>query len=616
MERIYAHECGIAALNGSPALFVDGVALPAAAYISYLEERARYADFAGAGYRLYSLPVFFAGRGINTDSGIYPLRRGIFDEPDKPYWEQLDAELDAIIAACPNTLIFPRVNMMMPEWWEREHPGELNRLADGSGCRESFSSEIWRDDLKSLLGIFLDRMAKTKYTANIIGYHIADGMTEEWFHFGYARGGRGECAEAGYRKFLREKYPDEDSEKAEIPDFSAYDGKKYKIDDQNTARFCEYTNYTVARAICGTAAFVKEKTRGEVLVGTFYGYTLELCDARIGSHALKKVLECPDIDFISSPLSYMTGRAPGADIPFMSVYDSQRLHGKLYMSENDCRTYLSKYLSESRPNSCPEGSYLSPIWLGPPDKETTRGVLANAFARGLTHGAGFWWFDMWGGWYADKELMEDMAAFLRISGEAMSAPDRQCAAQYAVIASEEAYRYTDPAFHGVAEQNSQIRAALGYTGAPYDIYDVYDLDIMPEKYKAVIFLGISGAEEKALSFAEKHPDKHFLFTGEENYKQRARSKNISFSGYSPSADELKAFLAASGVHMYINTSDIAHAGCGYIALHAAEAGNKSIKLPQTSDITPIYPHSLPSFQSNEINEYFSQYETRIYKITP
>ena len=55
----------IASLGGVPTLFVDGKALPGVAYITYFTDNNRYADFANAGFRLFSLPVYFSGQTIN-----------------------------------------------------------------------------------------------------------------------------------------------------------------------------------------------------------------------------------------------------------------------------------------------------------------------------------------------------------------------------------------------------------------------------------------------------------------------------------------------------------------------------------------------------------------------
>ena len=55
----------IAPYNGVPTLFVNGVPLPGMAYITYFTEKNRYDDFAAAGVKLFSLPVFFSEQPLN-----------------------------------------------------------------------------------------------------------------------------------------------------------------------------------------------------------------------------------------------------------------------------------------------------------------------------------------------------------------------------------------------------------------------------------------------------------------------------------------------------------------------------------------------------------------------
>ena len=68
----------IADIGGVPTILANGEPLPGCAYITYLTDQNCYADFAAAGYRLYSFPAFFAYRPLNEISGFPPLTDGIF----------------------------------------------------------------------------------------------------------------------------------------------------------------------------------------------------------------------------------------------------------------------------------------------------------------------------------------------------------------------------------------------------------------------------------------------------------------------------------------------------------------------------------------------------------
>ncbi len=641
----FLHTSKICAAGGIPALNVDGKVIPAAAYMSYFNERAKYKSFAKAGYKLFSVPVYFAGRSINVTTDISPFRKGIFDDPENPYWDEFTNELDAVISVCPDAMIFPRVNIMMSQWWEDSHPDELNYLDDKTVCRESFSSDVWRHDAGVLLTEFIKYIEKTPYAANIIGFHIANGTTEEWFHFGYGRGGLGKCSERGFLDYLKRNKSgshnnsylgaddnisyynenstgdvikvfgasnNQNSEIKSIPDFSVYDNGKAEHNDFPVIKFIEYTNDIVADSICYFASLLKKLTGGKLAVGTFYGYTLEICDGRFGTHALKKVLECPDIDFISSPVSYLRQRTPGIDAAYMGVYDSILLHGKLYMAENDNRTHLTRPLEECRKNSCVPGTYRGGVWEALPDLDTSLNVLRNAFARNITHGAGFWWFDMWGGWYEDKKIMEDMKIFRKLLEKSLEEKQRSCATEVAVIVSEQAYRYTNPKHPDISLSNGDNRIPLGFAGAPYDVYDIYDLWKLPaKKYKCFIFLRITNFYTEAFSFAANYPDKLFLFNC--GYDKIEREENIRYTEIVLTPEILRSFYREAGVHVYIETNDVIHAGGGYVALHAASAGVKEINLPDFTRVEPVLPSGKTVFDS-KITDEFKLYETKIYRV--
>lgn len=48
--------------NGIPYLTVNGEEIASNAYITYFTEKARYDQFADAGYKLFSVPLFFASQ--------------------------------------------------------------------------------------------------------------------------------------------------------------------------------------------------------------------------------------------------------------------------------------------------------------------------------------------------------------------------------------------------------------------------------------------------------------------------------------------------------------------------------------------------------------------------
>ena len=72
--------------NGYPQLCINGEIQDGLAYITYLTEHNCYTDFAKAGYRLFSVPVFFGFNHLNEHSGldVFNKARSSFSENLRP----------------------------------------------------------------------------------------------------------------------------------------------------------------------------------------------------------------------------------------------------------------------------------------------------------------------------------------------------------------------------------------------------------------------------------------------------------------------------------------------------------------------------------------------------
>ena len=323
-------------INGIPTLFVNGKAADRVAYMTYLVENNRYADFAQALYRLYSLSLFFGTNHLNEYSRSRSFTKGIYDT-DTPYYEEWDRNVERILSVCPDALILPRVNVNLSEAWEAAHPDELCESGsrfDPAHRRACLASDVWYEDVKKCLTQFVAHIEASPYADHIIGYQIAGGNTEEWLSYD---------GNAFWGARAREKF-----------EAQCRAGKR---EDTLTDRY-RFLSDTVAERICGLAAHVKALTEHQLVVGTFYGYIMEAISHTIGHTALGTLLRCPDIDFICSPISYAYTRVPGIDHAYMVPIQSLQLHGKLYFSENDTRTHLSKAFND-------HPYYQAPIWFGP-----------------------------------------------------------------------------------------------------------------------------------------------------------------------------------------------------------------------------------------------------------
>ncbi len=548
--------------NGLPRLYINGEQQDGLAYITYLTDRNRYGDFAAAGYRLFSVPVFFGFNHLNELSGLDVFSKGIFDS-DEPDFSVFDADINRILEACPNAYIFPRVNVSLSRNWELAHPDELcEPYQDGSLARASLASDEWAEEIKRELTVFIEHIRNSTYVSHIAGYQIAGGNTEEWLPID-KNGISGRRAREKYRTYLQ----------------------KHRCEDCDAA-FCRFYSELVVQRICEFSAIVKSLTERSVAVGSFYGYTLEVCERTSGHHALGMLLECDDIDFVCSPVSYSGLRSAGRDHPYMLPLASVQLHGKLYFSENDTRTHLSRPV-----NDMPW--YNAPVWFGP-DKKTSCDIIKLHAARALLKGHAAWWFDMWGGWFADQTYMTLLQKIRRIFEDSRSLP-MESVTEVAVFVDEEAYALLpDTSISGTV--CSGMREVLGKMGTPYDLYLASDAEAVLDKYRAVILLKpVSSPHSDRLSALARSKNKALLEITRDN-------ANIT-------TDALRAFLRQAGVHLWCERDAVIYANESYVFLHTAEDAQYTLNIQGNRAVQDVFTGEIfsPEIERKKGSSYLLRY---------
>ncbi|MBR5507795.1 MAG: hypothetical protein IKV88_07105 [Clostridia bacterium] len=502
-------------INGIPAIEINGSPVMEMAYITYRPEYNKYYDFSNNGVKLFSINLNFSEMPINEMAPVLVFQKGIF-EKDVPDFSIVDHNFDLILKDCPDACIFPRVNLNLPERWEREHPLELCEKGFGDRCRFSYASDIWAEDVKKYLTQLIDYIENSKYKEHIIGYQLSAGNTEEWLAID---------PQSGYGIRAKEKFATYCGER-EIP--------------ANEENYYKFMSEIVASRISDFAHTVKKLTNHEKLVGCFYGYTLYV--GRNHCHnALEKILDCENIDFICSPLSYADIREPGIDLYAMVPVASVRHHKKVYFSENDIRTHLSRPISD-HPN------YTLPIWYGH-DKDTVIEQMKLAFSRAMLHGYGLWWFDMWGGWYDDSQYMELIHKMSQICEKGMDTPD----VEVAVYVDENSIVKTENA----DSQLQKVFRSVGLCASPYDAYLISDFENTFEKYKACIFVEL--AKTRPLEECIK--------------KAQMSSKEVLIiNDIVPTENELYQWLKDAGIVSPINCPGVVYRGEKYISFYTSSDG--------------------------------------------
>lgn len=532
-------KANIKQIGGAIRLLINDEIVAPDAYITYFTRNNRYQSFADMGYKLFSLPVFFSSKTLNEISQAPCFGKAIFDT-DTPDWSVLDEDFKKIIDACPDAMIFPRMNVSLNEAWEIANPDELCDTGRAPIHRPCFSSDAWAKESMRLYGLAIDHIAASDYADHIIGYQFAAGNTEEWFSHDQ---------QGSIGKRSREK-------------FSEYCAS-YGIDNSEENYF-EFLSDIVAMRICDLAAFTKQRAGKDMLVGTFYGYTFECADRTSCHHSLDKILECPDIDFLCSPVSYANDRALGRDHSCMLPCDSLREHGKLYFAENDTRTHLTF-------PPFPELPYFQQPVFAPKKFEDTVEMLKLHFARALVHGYAHWWFDMWGGWYDDPTYQCELKQFLEISNEATK-KSLASVSEVAVFVDEKAFKFNRS--QEPSQMIYQIRDILGKIGTPYDCYLASDFERVKHKYKAIIVLDTYRTDLVSHIIHECEASGIGCYV-------------IGLDNRDVTTDILRGFCKNCGVHLYSQKDAVIYANQTYLFVHTCTEGPLEIALPDSRKLVPV-----------------------------
>lgn len=179
---------------------------------------------------------------------------------------------------------------------------------------------------------------------------------------------------------------------------------------------------------------------------------------------------------------------------------------------------------------------------------------------------------MWGGWYADDDIMNEMATFKSIYEQSLTDANRSSKAEVAVFVDESAYKYlTNCSLRNIYHTQ---REQLGLMGTPYDIYDVYDFKAVYQNYKAVILL--SSAKTTYM----------------ENARNLCKMNDVPYIMTSPlkekfTVTELRAFCKANGVHIYCETDDIIYVNENYICIYAVTDSEKTLNIGKERNINEL-----------------------------
>jgi len=509
--------------HGAPTLFINGEPNAGLTYMTYKPQAKYYEAFGKIGVDLASMSVtadfaLFGGSSPATWLG-----------PDQYDYSDMDNKMKMILQANPNAYVLPRVYMSSPPWWDKQHPDQLVKWDDGKVEKDigrkntipSWASEEYRKASADNLRRFIEHVRRQPYADRVIGYHVASGQWEEWFYWRSKTDEFQDYSEPmvhAFRKWLGKKYgsdaalqkawnkPAVTLASAAIPTRGEREAMDLYIWRDPASRrnvidyYCFYCENDI-EVIRLMAHAVKESTNGEQLCGVFYGYMLhssrENGQQNNGHLALQKLLQCPDIDFLTAPTSYAFREVGTGYSATQPPTDPVRLHGKYYFDENDVRTHLLPWHAGYGRTA---------------DLQDSEALQLRQMGNMVTHAWGAWWFDMGGGWYDEAKFM-DILKKLNAIGENSVRFDRSDTAEIAVVIDERSVFYNGLKASVMGPLVYDQVLPLGKMGATFDWVFLDDLDVA-RPYKFYIFLNafhVDDAQKQAIDRLKSRGANAFLW---------------------------------------------------------------------------------------------------------
>jgi len=455
--------------NGTPQIVIDNVAFPPLLFFGNVEEPA-------GKQRVLSEIRRAARAGIHLHSTLVELPCPLSEATQA--LDEIDRAVRAILDADPDGFVIPRIVFVPARGWKREYPTDIATYTDGPASDPSLTSErFWREAEHSLEAL-VRHLRDFEWGGRVFGYHLERG---EWFQPADRGYDRSMANREAFRDWLRTKYKnnlvalraawydaDVQFHTAEIPPVVAKPNPQRAFFETRRERssidFFAFTSESTADRLGRLATALKRAADDRAIVSVCYGYTFEFGHGFSGHLDLGRLLECPDVDLICGPPSYRD-RAPGGAASMPAPYDSVRLHGKLWLSEDDTKTYLAP--AEQDPEDF--NPRLS-------DRYQTDQSYARAIGRALATRTGLGFMDLWGeGWLDDDGLWDRFDSFRSNYALALADSEPRRPADVIVLVDEKSLLHIqrgEEFFRQIAGGNREL---LQRSGVQYETYLQSDL---------------------------------------------------------------------------------------------------------------------------------------------
>lgn len=581
------------------------------AYRSFWPEFEAMRQFKDAGVN--TVCIFAA----NTDNSLgkpyckYPPVWRWFGKYD---FASLDKQYDDVLAVNPDAEFICMIDLNTPIWLERQLTGR----GHSAEC-ESFSmlsSACANPEWRKATGEYLEAVVKhmeSRYGDRVKSYLLACGMTDEWMDYSGGTAGRAktEAWKTWLSKHGRKDVP--------VPAYARLDRAEFEnfIRDPKTEQdiidYAQFTGDTIVDAVLEFAGKTRALIPKERQIGMFFGYILELANSRLvwsGHLEYERLYASPDIDFFISPGTYQD-RPMGGGSGFMVPNGTRVLNGKGFLHEIDHRTPTY---------NCALDEYVSIAWMVPwNDQAETDAGLKREFALAAINQTSLWCFDMWGGVFKTPETMCIVEQSRKL-WETCTAVPLKSRAEVALVVDPESTRYLNDKHPDIQEVHTKIRNKLNRLGAPFEVFSFNDLtradlsqykffvfpglfEITPAKRtildtyvlnsgRSALFIyapGISDGNDLGTARVKKLTGTEFRTPGISIVPQNGFTAVYAGSYGDVTPEVMKKLAADAGVTIYCSDAVPVYANERFVAVHAAQGGEKTIVLPlECGHVTELY----------------------------
>ncbi len=494
------------------------------------ESQIKLAANAGANFVTFPIPLPWPKPGTPAD------------------WSSVDKLCETVLRVNPNALLVPRISMRPPTWWSEAYPDEMMQWDDGHRGYVVPASPRYRRDAAERLTALIEHLEE-KFGDTIAGYHPIGQNTGEWFYMDTWKrpfNGYAPADLAAWHHWLKRhgKPPMPVPTPAERRTTNMF--ASATVTDWN-----RFQQEAMADCVIELARAVRKASHGKKLVLFFYGYVFEFGPvangpATSGHYALRRMLDCPDIDVLCSPISYFDRRL-GQSAPSMTAAESVALAGKMWLHEDDTNTYLATGI----------GSWHAPVAT----LEETNALLVRNVAQEALRNFGTWWMDLGSsGWFNDPGMWAEMKRLEKLDAYFLKKPT-PFRPEVAVVIDEERMLRVAPGAVPISRKTVyEGRAALGRMGAPYGQY-LLD-DVLAGRVQAKLFVFVNGwcftpAEQRRIARIARE-------------RGHGRSLFVNESGLT--SESLREAARAAGVHLFTETDCNVYANGPFLVLHASQDG--------------------------------------------